>query len=167
MRSKSTMRSSVVRRAPVSYQLVAPIDPRRLQMRRRHARDEEAGLPAQQAARRAHPVEGAALVIALQELGQDAFQPVRAQVGGDRLPERGQPLDALLGGVAGDDRAVERADRDPGDPVRVQVRLRQGLIDASLVRAQGTTALEQERDDLVGWAPVDMVRPSRLIPAHG
>ncbi len=139
----------------------------RLQVRRRHARDEKARLAAQQAGGRAHPVEGAALVVALQELRQDALQPVRAQIGGDRLPELGQPLDPLVGRVAGDDGAVDGTDRDPRHPVGVQVRLRQRLIDASLVGAQGAAALEEKSDHLERRALLDVMRLSRLFSAHG
>jgi len=67
---------------------------------------------------------------------------------GDPLPECSQARNALFRRVAGDDRRVDRPDRDASDPVRVQIRLGQGLIDPALIRAQSTAALEHQREAL-------------------
>jgi len=73
------------------------------------------------------------------------FEPpeIRYSEGGasDRFPEFSQFLDALPRRIAGDKGRVRRADRNSGDPVGVQIRLRQGLINAGLIGAEGAAAL--------------------------
>ena len=64
--------------------------------------------------------------------------------GRDLLPECPELLDAPLGRIAGDHRAVDRADRDASDPIRMQLGLRQRVVDAGLVGAECTTALQQQ-----------------------
>lgn len=68
----------------------------------------------------------------------------------DGFPEFPQPLDAILRRISRDDRCVDRADRDAGDPVRVNIRFVQALVDAGLIRAERAAALKHERDGLVG-----------------
>jgi hypothetical protein len=47
----------------------------------------------------------------------------------DEFPEFAKALDAPLGRIAGNDGRVERADRDPGNPVRLNTCLGQALDD--------------------------------------
>src|SRR6185312_14020081 len=67
----------------------------------------------------------------------------------DRLPEFAQPFHPPLGRVAGDDRRVQRADRDAGQPVRLQAGLVQRLEHAGLVGAECAAALQHQRDGAV------------------
>ena len=63
-----------------------------------------------------------------------------------RLPEFAQPLDAPFRRIAGDQRRVDRADRNARDPVGMQIGLGQRLIDAGLIRAERAAALQQQGD---------------------
>ena len=73
-------------------------------------------------------------------------QPRRLDLGteANALPECLQPRHAILRRVAGDDRAVDCADRRADDPVGLDARLVQRLIDADLVGAQRTAALQHQ-----------------------
>ena len=115
-RSKSTRRSSVfLQRLGV---VVADRRERagRLERRRRHARREEAGDAEQHRDRRVGLVDG---VAGSRRSPRSAAAGVGSANGNDdtRFPELAQPLDPALGRVAGDQRRVDRADRDAGDPV--------------------------------------------------
>ena len=66
----------------------------------------------------------------------------------DGLPEFPQSLDALVRRIAGDQGRVHGADRNAGDPIGMEVRLRQRLIDAGLIGAERASALQQQRDAL-------------------
>src|SRR5579871_1351963 len=68
---------------------------------------------------------------------------------GNPLPEIPEALDAPLRRIAGDDRGIDRADGDSGDPVREVVRQRERLVDAGLIAAERTAALEDESHPLV------------------
>ena len=57
-----------------------------------------------------------------------------------------QALDPPLRRIAGNDGAVDRPDRDAGDPVRQIAVLRQGLVDAGLIGAERAAALQHETD---------------------
>ena len=110
-----------------------------LQPGRRHARGIEAVDPGGDAGERAPLVEDAAGEIAVeQRLGGDAV--------GDQLPELAQALDPPLRRIAGNDGAVDRTDRDAGDPVRQIAPLRQGLVDAGLIGTECAAALEHKAD---------------------
>jgi hypothetical protein len=67
---------------------------------------------------------------------------------GDALPEAAQLLDTVFRPVAGDDRPVDGADRDAGDPTGGEAVLAQGLEDARLIGAERAAALQDE-DDIV------------------
>src|SRR5262245_66659830 len=69
------------------------------------------------------------------------------------LPELPKSCYAVFGRVSGDDRAVDCADRDTSDPVGLIVVFGQCFIDPGLIRAEGTTPLEPERELLVDLAP--------------
>src|SRR6516164_4228375 len=50
--------------------------------------------------------------------------------------------------IAGNKRRVNSSDRNARDPVRMQIGLRQGLINAALIGAKGTAALQHQCDPL-------------------
>src|SRR5215470_11280620 len=68
------------------------------------------------------------------------------------LPKFTKSIDALVRGIAGNDCCIDGADRDSRDPIRMKIRLSQGLIDPSLVGAECSAALEQ-KDNLLEWRP--------------
>src|ERR1700730_1827626 len=92
-------------------------------------------------------------------------QPERR--GADGFPERAQSLDPFSRRIAGNQRRVDGPDRNAGHPVRVQIRLSQRLIDARLVSAQSTPALQNQCDALEGRAPGCDVRLAWGRPATG
>ena len=112
--------------------------------RRRNAGLEEARCAPQQGA------QGAGLIDEL--MHQVVLDVGRRTVGetewslGDGFPEFAQMLDSPLRRIAGDQGGIDGADRDAGDPVGVEVSLGQGLIDAALIGAERTAALQQEGD---------------------
>lgn len=71
----------------------------------------------------------------------------------DRLPEFAQPFDAMFGRVARDQRGIECADRDAGDPVERNAGLVQPFEYAGLVSAERAAALQDERDRFVWQRP--------------
>src|SRR5436309_4934268 len=62
----------------------------------------------------------------------------------DHLPEFLETLDPLFTRIAGDDRRVDRADRDAGDPFRFEIKVTQGLIGAGLIGAKRAAALQNK-----------------------
>ena len=60
-------------------------------------------------------------------------------------PQRGEPLDRGRGRVAGEHRAVDRADAGADDEVGGDAGGQQRLEHADLVRAEDTAAAEHER----------------------
>src|SRR5262249_11455647 len=68
--------------------------------------------------------------------------------GADGLPEFPQSLDTLLRRIAGNQRRVNRSDRNARYPVRMQIGLRQGLINAALIGPKGAAALQHQCDPL-------------------
>jgi hypothetical protein len=59
--------------------------------------------------------------------------------------------------------------RDPGDPIRVEIRLRQRLVHARLIGTKGAAALEQQRDTFEGRMGWHVERPrtaARASPAN-
>ena len=99
-------------------------------------------------------VAGLARVVAVRRVEPDV-------PGGDHLPERPQSFDAVLRPVAGDDRAVDAADRYACDPVRLQLRLVQCLVHAGLVGAERTAALQDQ------CQPLPLLGPLDRYPARG
>jgi len=61
-------------------------------------------------------------------------------------PEFLQPVEAMLGLVAGDQAGIDGADRGTDDPVRLDPAFVERLIDPRLVGAERTAALEHEDD---------------------
>jgi hypothetical protein len=76
-----------------------------------------------------------------------------------------QVLQPSLGRVAGDDRAVDGADRHAREPVRQVALLVQGLVHAGLVGAERATALEDQRDPLASLRPAGRARLRRAVLA--
>lgn len=68
---------------------------------------------------------------------------------GDLLPEAAQACDAILRCISGDDRCVDRTDRDSGHPIGWIFGGGQRLVDAGLIAAERTAALQNERNLLV------------------
>ena len=61
-------------------------------------------------------------------------------------PEFPEPVEAMLDRIAGDDAGVDRTDRGADDPIGLDFRLVQGLIDAALIGAQRAAALQDEHN---------------------
>jgi hypothetical protein len=135
----------------------------RIQKRGRHTRLKKAGRAAEQNAQRADLIDDAAGELVVErEIGH----PERRNA--DGFPELPQSLDAPLRRIAGDQRQVHCADRNAGDPVGVQIRLCQDLIDAGLVRAEGAAALQDQRNTLEGRTLDSHMRfpPRRPLVGH-
>src|SRR5476649_1399836 len=62
------------------------------------------------------------------------------------VPELAQPLQPQLRRIAGDDGAVDGADRCADHPIRLQPRLVHGLVDAELISPQRAAALQHQHD---------------------
>ena len=63
-------------------------------------------------------------------------------------PKLSQTVNAVIGSVAGDDSAVDRADRNAGNPVGMNIGFRQRLVDASLICSECAAALQNQGDTL-------------------
>ena len=72
---------------------------------------------------------------------------------GDAVPENLQAFEPALRRVAGDDRRIDRADRDAANPVRLDMGLVQRLIDAGLIGAERAAALQHQRDAVAALRP--------------
>ncbi len=87
----------------------------------------------------------AALVSLKTERPRSPLASGRHGTGADTISQNSlQAIDALVGLVAGDDRGVDRADRDAGDPFRLEIEMTQRLIGAGLVGAERTATLEHQ-----------------------
>ena len=76
---------------------------------------------------------------------QQALTPIAKWVGRAALPKRTQLVDARFRRIAGDQRAIDGADRNAGDPVRMKSGLGQCLIDTGLIRPERATPLKEQR----------------------
>src|SRR5258705_6614080 len=65
---------------------------------------------------------------------------------GDARPKFLKLREALARNVAGDETSVDRADRSSDDPVGLDIRLMQRLINASLIGAKRSTALKHQNN---------------------
>ena len=63
-------------------------------------------------------------------------------------PKFPQPIDAGIRRVTRDDGGIDRADRYAGDPVGMDIGFRKRLVDASLICAESTAALQQQGNAL-------------------
>src|SRR5689334_10789714 len=79
-------------------------------------------------------------------VAEDRGRPQRAKglCGDDAIPELPQPRHPVLRLVAGNQRAVDCADRGADHPVRLDAPFRERLVHAGLIGAQGTAALQHE-----------------------
>src|SRR5262249_6515898 len=71
---------------------------------------------------------------------------VEQELGRDLLPKGAQLFEPRLGCVAGDQGRIDRANRNSGDPIGMQVRLGQPLIDAGLEGAERAAPLQYQSD---------------------
>ena len=62
----------------------------------------------------------------------------------NHFPEFLETLDPLFARIAGDDRGVDGADRDAGNPFRLEIMVTQCLIGAGLIGAERTAALQNK-----------------------
>ena len=76
----------------------------------------------------------------------------------DFLPEAAQTREAVLRRIAGNDRRIDRADRDTGHPIGQIFGGSQRLVYASLVAAECATTLQNESNLLV-----IRIRPRRWL----
>src|SRR5262249_21847453 len=91
------------------------------------------------------------LVVAEFDLPKIGYAEWRSR---DRVPKFAQRVHPLLRRIAGDDRRVDGADRDSGNPIGMQIDLGQGLINARLISPERAAALKQQRDLLARSAPL-------------
>jgi len=73
-------------------------------------------------------------VIAIHQIGEWRIQR-------HLRPELAKPVNAGIGRIACDDCSVDRSNRNSGNPIRMDIGFRQGLVDATLVSTQGAAAL--------------------------
>jgi len=71
---------------------------------------------------------------------------VEQELGRDLLPKGAQLFEPRLGRVAGDQGRIDRANRNSGDPIGMQVRLGQALIHAGLEGAERAAPLQYQGD---------------------
>jgi hypothetical protein len=69
------------------------------------------------------------------------------------LPKLAQARDTLLGRIAGDDRRIDRADRNPAHPVWLHAAFVQRLVHAGLVGAQRAATLQHQRHPVAMFGP--------------
>src|ERR1019366_9399617 len=69
-----------------------------------------------------------------------------------------QPRDALLRRVAHDQRRIDGANRNAGDPIWMQIGLRQRLIDTRLIGAKSAAALQDKGNPFERRPPHDPMR---------
>src|SRR5258705_2585267 len=62
----------------------------------------------------------------------------------NHFPEFLETPDPLFERIAGDDRGVDGADRDAGNPFRLEIKVTQCLIGAGLIGAESTAALQNQ-----------------------
>src|SRR5262249_1325172 len=108
--------------------------------RRRQARHEEVRRAEQQDVYGTRLIDQLMLVVAELDLAEIGNAKRRNR---DRLPKLAQRVDPLFRRIAGEDRRVDGADRDSGNPIGMQVGLGQRLINTSLVGAKRAAALKQ------------------------
>jgi hypothetical protein len=107
---------------------------------------EESGLAERRRHERTRQVAGLAVNVAVRRIVPDLAS-------GDALPEDLKPFQTRLRWIAGNDRGIDRADRHPAHPIRLDAAFLQSLIDAGLVGAQRPAALQHQRN------PVAAIRP--------
>ena len=76
---------------------------------------------------------------------------IEQKLGRDLLPKGAQLFEPRLGCVAGDQGRIDRANRNSGDPIGIQVRLGQSLIHAGLEGAERAASLQYQGDAVERW----------------
>jgi hypothetical protein len=96
--------------------------------------------------------------------------PARQRRGGHELPEFTQLLETHFRWIAGNKSRIDRSDRDARNPIRIEMRLGQRLVDSRLIGAEGAAALKQQRDAFERRPGLHLVRLStqrfRLVCRH-
>jgi len=105
----------------------------------------KAGSPFEQGRSGAESVEEDVTGIAAQPVMGDA-EGIEQQLGRDLLPEGAQLFEPCLRGVAGDQGRIDRANRNSGDPIGMQVCLGEPLIHAGLEGAERAATLQYQGD---------------------
>jgi hypothetical protein len=77
---------------------------------------------------------------------------IEKKLGRDLLPKSAQLFEPRLGCIAGDQRRIDRADRNSGNPIGMQVRLGQPLIHAGLKGTERSAPLQHQGDAVEGRA---------------
>ena len=72
---------------------------------------------------------------------------------GDQVPKGLQLAQAVLGRIAGNDRRIDRADRNARNPVRLNAGFVHRLIDAGLIGAERAAALQHKRNAVATFRP--------------
>jgi hypothetical protein len=106
----------------------------RVQPSCRVARSEEVGHTLEQGHGRAHVVEEPAREVAFDPKISERGGPAE-RVHGNLPPEGTQLLDPLGWGISGNDRRIDRANRNPGNPIGMQVGFGERFVDTGLIEA--------------------------------
>ena len=117
----------------------------RIQPWHRKARREEGAYAFGQSGTRAHLVQPTPRGVTARAW---PLTPVPTQTRRNAFPERAQLADTRFRRVASNQRPIDGADRDAGDPVGMKIGFGQCLIDSGLICTKRTTSLEEERDAL-------------------
>ena len=113
----------------------SPMRPAGLQPGHERPREKESRRTAGHGQAGTHLIEDVARVVAAREILKRLGRPMPRCDGRHVHPKLAQTVNAVLGSVAGDDSAVDRTNRNAGNPVRMNVGFRERLVDASLIRA--------------------------------
>ena len=132
----------------------------RLQPRRERPRGKKSVRPKYRSKARIHLIEKIASVIAVHQIGERRVQR-------HLRPKLAEPVNPGVRRIAGDDRGIDRSDRNAGDPVWMDVGFGQGLVDASLVGPQGAAALQQQGDAIERQTPVGGREVLSRLKVHG
>src|SRR5262249_43476058 len=124
--------------------------------RRRQARHKEIRRPKQENAYGTRLIDKLMLVVAELDLPEIGNAKRRSR---DRAPKLAQRVDATLRRIAGNDRGIDGADRDSGNPIRMQISLGQRLVNTRLIGAERAAALKQQRDLFERRAPLRHGKP--------
>src|SRR5262249_10438572 len=101
--------------------------------RRRQARHKEIRRPKQENAYGTVLIDKLMLVVAELDLPEIGNAKRRSR---DRAPKLAQRVDATLRRIAGNDRGIDGADRDSGNPIGMQISLGQRLVNTRLIGAE-------------------------------
>src|SRR3954452_6760945 len=120
----------------------------RVEPRGRLSQGKKAGSADEESPGRAYLVEDAACEVPLGGERVGGNGPVEQRVGCDLLPKGAQLGHPLVRGIPGDEGGVDGADRNAGDPIGMEIRFGERLVDAGLIRAERAAALQQQSNAL-------------------